>query len=156
VGVALAREFVRAHIVATDLFEAPLHVACRNAARHGVSGRLRCIQTDLLAGVPGQFDAVVANPPYVPSVEAATLQPEVRQFEPPGALFAGEDGLGIIRRLVPECASALEPDGMLIFEFGIGQEPAITKLIDRTPGLELVEMKRDLQEIPRVAIARKI
>ena len=156
VAIALGREFVRADIVATDISEDALHVACRNIARHGLSGRLRCVQTDLLAGLPGRFDAIVANPPYVPAVDAPTLQPEVREFEPPGALFAGDDGLQIIRRLVSDAASSLDTDGLLLFEFGAGQAAAITALIERAVALELVDIKRDLQDTPRVAIARRI
>jgi len=155
VAVALGREFTRADIVATDLFEETLHVACRNVARHGLSGRVRCVQTDLLAAVPGQFDAVFANPPYVPAVDAPTLQPEVRHYEPAAALFGGDDGLRIIRRLVAESVAALHKDGLLAFEFGAGQDEAVTTLIERTRGLELLEIRRDLQETPRSAIARR-
>jgi release factor glutamine methyltransferase len=156
VAVALGREFPRADIVASDLYEEALQVACRNIARHRLSGRLRCVQADLLKGVAGQFDAVIANPPYVPAGDVHALQPEVSQFEPPAALFAGEDGLRIIRRLVAEAVPALERDGILMFEFGAGQEEAIVSLIERTRELDLVDIKRDLQDLPRVAVAQRV
>jgi release factor glutamine methyltransferase len=156
VAVALGREFPRADIVATDIIDETLQVARRNVARHGLSGRVQCTRTDLLAAVRGPFDAIFANPPYVPSIDAPTLQPEVRQFEPPAALFAGDDGLRIIKRLVVEALPALASDGLLLFEFGAGQESAVSTLIEHTRGLELLEMRRDLQNIPRTAVARRM
>ncbi len=91
----------------------------------------------------------------MPAGDARELQPEVRQFEPAGALFAGEDGLQIIRRLVREAAAALAPDGILIFEFGAGQEDGIGALLEAVPSLALLEVKHDLQDIPRAAVAQK-
>lgn len=155
VAVGLAREFAKAAVTASDISPAALEVARRNLARHGLTTRVRCVETDLLAGIPGPFDLIVANPPYVPAGDARGLQPEVRQFEPAGALFAGEDGLQIIRRLVREAAAALAPDGILIFEFGAGQEDGIGALLEAVPSLALLEVKHDLQDIPRAAVAQK-
>jgi release factor glutamine methyltransferase len=156
VAVALGREFLYADIVATDTCEDALQVACRNVIRHGLAARLRCLRADLLKCLGGPFDAVFANPPYVPAGDRETLQPEVRKWEPPAALFGGSDGLQIIRRLVAEAAPALDRNGLLIFEFGAGQDSVVEALIERTHGLELVEIKPDLQDIPRVAVSRRI
>lgn len=153
VAIALAREFGKASLVAADISADALDVARRNVARHGLSSRIGLVQTDLLAGVPGPADLIVANPPYVPSTDAATLQPEVRDFEPRGALFAGPDGLQMVRRLVTESPPLLEPGGMLMFEFGAGQGGAVMELIARASALELVELRNDLQDLPRVAVA---
>jgi release factor glutamine methyltransferase len=153
--VGLGREFPRASLVASDISEEALEVARRNVARYGLTGRVRCVCTDLLAGLPGPFDLIVANPPYVPSIDARTLQPEVREFEPPAALFAGEDGLVIVRRLVREAASALSDDGVIIFEFGAGQDQAVEDVVRHVSGLTLLETKRDLQDIPRAAVIQK-
>jgi release factor glutamine methyltransferase len=154
-AVSLARERANASIVATDISADALAVAKRNAARHGVSDRVRFIHTDLLRDAPGPFDLIVANPPYVPDGERPTMQPEVRDYEPPLALFAGSDGLEIVRRLLVEAAAQLGPSGVLIFEFGFGQADAVIALIARTPGLTMVRIADDLQKIPRVAVARQ-
>ncbi|HUR33997.1 MAG TPA: peptide chain release factor N(5)-glutamine methyltransferase [Vicinamibacterales bacterium] len=155
VAVGLGREFPRATIVASDISPDALDVARRNVARYGLASRVACTCADLLAGLAGPFDLVVANPPYVPATEAPQLQPEVREFEPAGALFAGEHGLHIVRRLVRESAAALAADGVLMFEFGAGQEAAIDRIVADLPALMLAEVKRDLQDIPRVAVVRR-
>lgn len=155
VAVAIAREFVRATVVASDISEDALEIARRNVTRYGVASRVRCAHADLLASLPGPFDLILANPPYVPAVDAPTLDPEVREFEPHAALFAGGDGLQIIRRLVAEAPPALVRGGMLMFEFGAGQSGAVEALLRSTPGLEMVDLKNDLQDIPRIAIARR-
>ncbi|MGC4086102.1 MAG: HemK/PrmC family methyltransferase [Vicinamibacterales bacterium] len=155
VAVGLGREFPRAALVASDISEAALEIAQRNVARYGLTTRIQCVRTDLLEGLPGPFDLIVANPPYVPSGDAATMQPEVLEFEPSGALFAGVDGLLVIRRLIRDAASALAPEGILVFEFGAGQAPGVEALLKSTPSITLLEVKHDLQDIPRAAVVQK-
>lgn len=152
-AVALAREYARARVVATDLSVTALAVARRNAARHGVTDRVHLIATDLLQGIPDRFDLIAANPPYVSEGDRPALVPEVRDYEPELALFAGSDGLAVIRRLVDASVDRLVPGGTLIFELGFWQEAAVTRLISGRSGLELVEVRPDLQGIPRTAIA---
>lgn len=155
VAVGLAREFPKGDVVASDISEEALDIARRNVARYGLASRVRCVGADLLAGLQVPFDLIVANPPYIPAGDEKTLQPEVRDFEPSGALFAGSDGLKIVRRLITEAAEALAPDGILIFEFGAGQSIAIEQLIEAVPELNLLEVKHDLQDIPRAAVVQK-
>ena len=154
-AIAIARERARAAIVATDVSDAAIAVARDNAVRHGVSSRVSFCHADLLDGLAGPFDLVVSNPPYVRNVDRADIQPEVRR-EPPTALFAGDDGLEVIRRLVAQSTDRLRPGGTLIFEFGFGQSDAVAELISAAPSLTMVELRRDLQNIPRVAIARRL
>ena len=153
-AVTLAAERPNALIVATDLSEEALAVARRNAAKHGVAEQVEFIGTDLLSGVDRLFDLIVANPPYVPERDRNGLQPEVRDHEPPEALFAPAGGLGIIARLLAQAPAHLKPGGRLIFEFGYGQGDAVRSAIDGVPGLVPVEMQADLQGIPRIAIVR--
>jgi len=152
-AVAIAKERPRAILLATDTSAGALAVARLNAGRHGVSQRIEFLETDLLQGAPEPFDLIVSNPPYVPSVDAPSLQPEVRDYEPAVALFAGEDGLDAIRRLIAESILRLNPGGSLVFEFGVGQEPAIEQLVGAAAGLRLADIRKDLQGIPRAAIA---
>jgi release factor glutamine methyltransferase len=151
-AAALSKARPLAAITATDISAESLHVARRNAARHDVANRIRFIETDLLEGVEGPFNLIVSNPPYVPERDRATLQPDVRDYEPALALFAGDDGLAIVRRLLTQATSRLVPGGTLMFEFGFGQADAVTGLIASAPGLTLIELTPDLQGIPRVAI----
>lgn len=155
VAIALAREFTRASIAATDISADALRIARRNIAHHELSRRIRCVQADLLPVRPASFDLIVANPPYIPAADAPLLQPEVRDFEPPGALFAGEDGLRIVRRLVADTAASLDASGLLMFEIGAGQREAVTALVRAAAHLDLVDVRNDLQDIPRVVIARR-
>jgi release factor glutamine methyltransferase len=157
-AVALARERARARVTATDISARALEIAAVNARRLGVEDRVTCRRGDLLDGVDAheRFDLIVSNPPYVPDGERAALQPEVREFEPADALFAGADGLAVIRRLIPEAAARLARHGWLIFEIGQGQASAVADLVRATPSLGPVAFKPDLQRIPRTAIAQRV
>jgi release factor glutamine methyltransferase len=153
-AIAVALERPAATIVATDISKAAVAVARQNAARHGVSNRVDVRRADLLEGVDAAFDLIVSNPPYVPDAEHGDIQPEVR-FEPAAALYAGEDGLDAIRRLIADAPARLKPGGSLIFEFGFGQADAVVQLISRTARLTMVAVRDDLQDIPRVALTRR-
>ena len=154
VAIAYASERPHARVVATDISEAALAVARRNAERHRLTARVRFRRTDLLDGVEGPFDLILANPPYVRDRDKRGLQPEVRN-EPPVALFGGDQGLDAITRLVAQAPSRLRPGGHLVFEFGFGQDADIEDLVARVPELTLLELRRDLQGIARTAVARR-
>jgi release factor glutamine methyltransferase len=154
-AVALARELSGARVVATDVSAAALEIARVNVARHAVTARVALVRADLLAGLKGQLDLIVSNPPYVPADEIGCLQPEVRDHEPVMALEAGSDGLAFIRRLLGQSAARLGPGGIFVFEFGFGQATAVTELVSAHPTLRLEELRRDLQGIPRVAVVRR-
>jgi release factor glutamine methyltransferase len=155
IAVALARKLPRAVLTAIDLSAPALAVARENAERNGVSERIRFLQGDLLAPVAGErFEVIVSNPPYVPAADRAALSVEVREYEPALALFAGEDGMEVYRRLIPATFTALIPGGFLLLEIGYGQSPAIGEMLTRS-GFVQIEFIPDLQGIPRVACARR-
>ena len=153
-AVALAIEFASARIVATDISAAALAVATRNAERHNVIGRITFLETDLLDNIEGPAHLIVSNPPYVPEGDAATIQPEVARYEPHGALYAGDDGLAVIRRIVASAAPRLAEPGWLIVEFGFGQEAAL-RAAAADAGWHVQRVRTDLQGIPRVAVLRR-
>lgn len=153
-AVALAVEFPAARITATDTSPDALAVAHRNAERHNTLGRVTIVGADLLEGVPAAADLIVSNPPYVSARDAATLPPEVGRYEPSSALYAGEDGLDVIRRLFASAPQHLAPGGPLIVEFGFGQDAAVREIAQRT-GWTVVRMRSDLQGIARVAVLRR-
>jgi release factor glutamine methyltransferase len=148
-AVTLAAELPAARVVATDISAAALSVAARNAKRHGVDRRVRLVQADLIAGVAGPFDLVVSNPPYVPA--GADLPLEVVEFEPAGALFAGNAGLDALRILIDGGRAVLAARGRFVVEFGFGQADAV-RARAVAAGWSHVELRADLQGIPRVAI----
>src|SRR5580765_1516481 len=131
IAIALAANLPHALLTAVDVSEDALEVARENAREHGVEGRVRFLNSDLLAGLAGEsFDIVVSNPPYVAESDRETLHPQVREYEPPAALFAGEDGLEIYRQLVPAARAALKPGGLLALELGHGQRDALGVLLE--------------------------
>ena len=156
VAVAIAHERPAATVVAADISASALAVASRNAERHGVSGRVTVRPADLLDGIEGSFDAILANPPYVVQNAGPALQPEVRDHEPQVALFGGHDGLGIITRLIKDAPSRLRAGGYLVFEFGLGQDVEIEDLLAGALELTLVDTRRDLQGIWRIAVAQRV
>lgn len=142
VACALKDERPDLEVHATDLSEDALHVAYANAARLGLD--ITFHHGDLLARIPS-VDAVLSNPPYVES--GARLVPEITQHEPPGALFAGADGLDVIRRLIPAATSA--GAGWIAMEVGEGQPPAVRAL---TPAGWASDVHPDLAGIDRVVV----
>ena len=156
VAVALAHERPAAIISGSDISEPALAVARRNAARHGVGHRVTFTHGDLLDGLSGPFDAIVANPPYVIDRARPALQPEVRNYEPYVALFGGADGLTLVARLIEAAPLRLRPGGYLIFEFGLGQDVEVEGLLESARELTLVGVRRDLQGIARTAIAQRV
>jgi release factor glutamine methyltransferase len=153
IAVALAHQLSQASISAIDLSKSALAIARENARLNGVD--LRFLDGDLLAPVYAEkFEFVVSNPPYVSTTDRATLSVEVRDYEPALALFAGDDGLEVFRRLIPAAFALLVPGGYLALEIGCGQSPAITELLAHS-GFEQIEFVPDLQGIPRVACAQR-
>jgi release factor glutamine methyltransferase len=147
VALALKDERPDLEVVATDLSEDALAVARANAARLRLD--VCFVRADLLDGVP-DADAVVSNPPYV--ADGVPLAPEIARHEPAGALFAGPDGLAVVRRLVGQAGGS--PAWLLALEVGLGQAAAVAALA-RAAGFAEFEARRDLAGIERVVVARR-
>jgi release factor glutamine methyltransferase len=143
IALAVKHERPDLEVLATDISPDALDVARANALRMGFD--VTFVEGDLLAGIE-DVDAVVSNPPYVAAGDA--LMPDVARFEPQAALFAGDDGLAVIRRLVEV------PARFLALEHGRGQAPAVEALA-RAAGFDQVERVRDLAGIERVLVARR-
>ena len=148
VALALKDERPDLSVVGTDVSAAALAVARANAARLGLD--VEFLHGDLLAGIEA-CDAVLSNPPYVREGERAALAPEIVRHEPPGALFAGEDGLDVIRRLIA-AAAGVAP--LLAIEVGAGQAPAVAELMSDA-GFADVSARRDLAGIARVVVGSR-
>lgn len=152
IALALAKELPRAQIYATDISSAALEVARANAARHQLESRIIFLETDLLKGLDNHsFDFIVSNPPYVGESEQDTVQLEVRKFEPRNAVFAGPTGTEVIERLIPQAYAALKTGGWLVMEVSGTIATEVSRLLQDWND---VQIKPDLQSIPRVVQAR--
>jgi release factor glutamine methyltransferase len=161
IAVALARRRPHARVLATDLSKPSLDVARQNAVCHGVDGRITWLEGDLLGGLAGQglerqVDVIVSNPPYIAEADWAALQPEVRLFEPRGALVAGSQGTELHERLLQESGRYLSPGGALIMEIGAGQAGAIRRIVEQIPGYRLHRLVYDEAGLERVVIVERV
>jgi release factor glutamine methyltransferase len=153
IALALASELPQADIHACDLSDAALEMARANAARLGLEQRIAFRKSDLLASYSGKtFDFVVSNPPYVGESEADKVQRQVREFEPKAAVFSGQEGMDIYRRLIPQAKEVLKSRGWFAAEIGFSAEQKVRELLG---GWDEVQVTPDLQGIPRVIAARK-
>lgn len=151
IAVTLLCELPDARAVAVDTSPAALEVAKFNAGSHSVLDRIQFAVSDCFGALDmGQFDLVVSNPPYVSEAMMAGLQREVRDHEPLVALSPGVDGLRVIRRLLVEAPEFLKDKGHLVMEIGFDQSEAVKGLVDGG-----VEIRPDLQGIPRIVVLRK-
>ena len=154
-AITLAAELPDSHVTAIDISAAALHIARRNAATHKVDDRVSFIEGDLLAPCANlpPFDLIVSNPPYVEA--CAQLPADVRDHEPALALFAGNDGLAIWRRLIPAVRAHLQASGGLFLgEIGSTQAPAVQQLLATAGAWRHTAIHVDLQQLPRVAWAQ--
>ena len=136
IAITLSKALTGSHVIATDISRKALYLASQNACLNGVSNRISFLQTDLLTpfAPPEGFDAILSNPPYIPSHAIDALQPEVRACDPHLALDGGCDGLDFYRKIIPTSVPLLAPDGLLGLEIGHDQADAVTQLLARQSG----------------------
>ncbi len=154
IAIALAREFPEAAVTAVDLSGAALDFARRNAKRHACDSSITFLQGDLFSpldrdGAP--FDLIVSNPPYVP--DGAPLPPEVSDYEPSVALFAGVAGVDVYRRIFEQIEAWLAPNGTLMLEMGEGQAEWLRRHL---VGRYVVTGISDFSGTERVAVCRRV
>ena len=153
-GIAIASHCASAVVHAVDLSPEAVDVSRRNAKRHGLSERITFYEGDLFQAVPrgSRYGLIVTNPPYIPTADVATLQPEVREHEPMCALDGGVDGLAIIRRIAAEAPNFIAPGGWLLLEFSDGQGNAARELFSHEPWID-VTIEKDFSRRERILIA---
>jgi release factor glutamine methyltransferase len=158
IALSLLKEGPFERVVATDTSADALEVARGNAARLGLADRVEFRLGSLWQAVaPDEvFDVVASNPPYVAEPERAALAPEVAEWEPAGALFAGAAGLDVLRPLIGGVAGHVRAGGLLALELGATQGAAVLALIEATAAFEASRVERDLAGRDRVALARRI
>jgi release factor glutamine methyltransferase len=157
IALAVATERPNLQVVATDISEQALALARENAEALGLADRVSFAHGDLLDGVDPSFlpcEIIVSNPPYVAEDERDEVMIDVKDFEPEGALFAGADGLDVIRRLVPAAFDALESGGHFLCEIGYRQGEAVKSLLEEAGFVDMA-IRKDYSDHDRVARARK-
>jgi release factor glutamine methyltransferase len=160
IAIAIAKNFLDADIIATDISDAALKHAEKNIERHRLKERIRLLCGDLFEPfVPqidrAKFDLIICNPPYVSSAEYEKLDKNVKDYEPRQALFGGEDGLDVYRRIALEAADYLKADAALIVETGYRQGEAVKKLFEQAGYFGEIKIEKDFQNNDRVVIARR-
>jgi release factor glutamine methyltransferase len=150
IALTIALELPSATVHATDLSPDALALAAENATRHALTDRLVVHQADLLPPDDARFDLIIANLPYIPAEEIASLSPEVR-LDPASALDGGADGLDLIRRLIDTAPDRLAPGGALLLEIGLGQADAVNTLLSARKFRD-ISVRPDYQNIPRFAV----
>lgn len=152
IALSLAAKFPDAKVTATDISEDALGLARENAERLGLTNRIEFCHGDLLLGVTHGYDLIVANLPYVAATDRATLSPEVRH-DPDLALFGGEQGDELVRRLIADATGHLTPGGLLALEIGLGQEESLTTLMAEK-NYHDIEQMRDYGGVTRFLFGR--
>ena len=154
-ALALARAFPDAEVWAADLSADALALARENAARNALSERVRFFESDWYAGLPEHtFDLIVSNPPYLTAEETESAAPEVRAYEPHGALTAANNGLADLRKIFSGAPARLNPNGLLATETGIAHHAALEALAESL-GFKTRESRNDLSHRPRFYFAQK-
>lgn len=160
IAVAIAKNFPHSHIMATDISDHALASAEKNVEKHHLQDRIKLLSGDLFDPIiphldAGKFDLVVSNPPYVSAPEYEKLDKNVKDYEPRLALFAGEDGLDIYKRIIEKIDMFLKPDAALMLEIGYAQGPAILGLLEQTNIFNEIKIEKDFHNNDRVVTAFK-
>lgn len=160
IAVAIAKNVPEAKVIATDLSETALAVAAKNVRKHGLDERVELLQGDLFEPLIPQldmapFDLIVCNPPYVSAAEYEALERNVKDYEPRTALYGGDDGLDLYRRIAEQVGRFLDADGALLLEIGYKQGPAVRDLLEKTGLFPTVKVDKDLSNHDRVVTAQR-
>jgi release factor glutamine methyltransferase len=153
--IALASELPDAAFVATDITQAALKTAQKNAARLGFEKRISFRKGDLFEPVRGHFDIIVSNPPYIAQKEYDNLPAGVKDYEPPEALLAGPSGLDFHEKIIQQAPGFLQKNGWLLLEIGAKQEDDVRGLLAGTEQYDRVATRLDYAGLPRVIKARR-
>ena len=157
IAIAIAAEFPSATVTATDASEAALTLARSNAAACGVAERVQFVHGEWFEPIPSdeRFEVIVSNPPYIATGERSSLPVEVREFEPPEALFSGATGLEALREIVEQAPRHLVAGGLLALELAEMRAGEVAAWLDGAHDWNRVELREDLAGRPRVLLARR-
>ncbi len=155
IALALAGEISSAKVTATDISSAALALARKNARSLNLEDKIKFLQGDLFEPVDGIFDMIVCNPPYISEAEYRELPAGVKDYEPPMALLAGQDGMEFYEKLIHQAPGHLQKNGWLLLEIGAKQENQVRGLMEESGSFSSINMRRDYAGLPRVMKARR-
>ncbi len=161
IAVAIAKNFPDSRIIATDISTAALRVAAQNVEKYQLKDGIKLLKGDLFEPIMphldvDKFDLIVCNPPYVSADEYEKLDKNVKDYEPKVALFAGDDGLDVYRRVIEKADHFLKPDAGLMLEIGFAQGPAVKDMLEQTGAFAEIKIERDLHNNDRIVTAKKV
>jgi release factor glutamine methyltransferase len=161
IAVAIAKNFSSAQIIATDISDQALAIAARNTEKHNLEEKIKLLSGDLFEPIiphldAGKFDLIVCNPPYVSAIEYDKLAQNVKDNEPRLALYAGDDGLDIYRRIAEKIDAFLKSDAALMLEIGYAQGQAVYSLLDNINVFNEIKIEKDFHNNDRIVTALKI
>ncbi len=161
IAVAIAKNFPDVRIIATDICDDALSIAAGNVEKHQLTERIKLLCGDLFKPIiqqldVEQFDLIVCNPPYVSSTEYEKLKKNVKDYEPKKALFAGDNGLDVYRRIIKEADRFLKSDAALMLEIGFSQGSAIKELLEQTGAFNEIRIEKDFYKNDRIISAKNI
>ncbi len=161
IAVSIAKNYIEAKIVATDICDNALKIAAENIAKYNLTEKIHLLHGDLFKPIIDQldvkeFDLITCNPPYISHPEMEKLEPKVKNHEPQLALNGGPDGLDIYRRIADEVGNHLKKDGLLLLEIGYLQGPAIRQMLEDTKIFSQIRVEKDLSNNDRIVSAVKI
>lgn len=157
IGLAIASKIKDARVTLGEISPEAIRIAKKNIQDNHLSGRVSCVELDVLKEAPkflGKYDLIVSNPPYVTAAQMEELSPSVRDHEPRLALYGGLDGLDFYRAIVKNYGPLLRPGGYICFEFGMGQEAEVCHILMEN-GYRLGKLVRDSGERARAVLAQK-
>jgi len=156
IAIALASKLPALQILASDSSPEALDLAKKNAASNSVHDRIQFLLGHSFSPLPNgtKFDLIVSNPPYIPSIEIDSLQPEVRDYDPRPALDGGPDGLDHIRQIAAEAPPFLKPNGKIMLEFGDGQAKRVSQLFSEQKWI-VEGIVEDYTQRPRIFIGKR-
>ncbi len=160
VAVAIAKNFPDADIIATDISDAALKTAAGNVEKYQLKGRIRLLCGDLFEPLVPQldvskFDLIVCNPPYTKAAEFESLEKNVKAYEPRIALYAGEDGLDVYRRIIEKVDVFLKTNAAFMLEIGYSQGQAVRELLEDAGCFSEIMVEKDFHENDRIVTAKK-
>ena len=154
IAIALAKNIPNSHVIATDVSEAALKLAVENAKEQGVAERIEFREGDLLEPLVGQrVRYLLSNPPYISDAEWEDVLPNVKDYEPVGALRGGPDGLKFIRMILEQAHGYLDSPAQVVVEIAASQKQAVLGIANQAKGLKDAVVLADHESLPRVLVA---
>ena len=153
IAVTLACEWKHVHLTAVDISEDAISMAKINAEKFNVQNKIHFLKSDWFETVRGSFDLIISNPPYIGLVEQDEIAAEVIKYDPEIALFAGRDGLEAYKRIIPNLAKFLNPDGLVVLETGASQSNQVKNMMNAVGFID-AKIVKDLSGKDRLVAAK--